>query len=120
MLQETRTISFFEWSWTATDVPHIPQIGHQFSVCKSITNGILGKNAPFGVQHPSALFQRSRSKGDVSGHNDIVIFDLLYNPIICGVILITHNNLFQKFFLRNPHPGVGNHVDFKPVTFGNS
>jgi len=103
-LKETRAVSFFEGGWTARQISHIAEISHQVAIRKGIPNGFFGENASPGVYHPGVLFQAPRSKRNIRRYHDIVISDLLHNPVICCVKSSIDKNELKQLFLRNSHP----------------
>jgi len=116
-MQESRSIPFLKGSRAACHHTDFPQMRLDFPVCESAADGILGEDAPLGIERPSAFFQTAGGERDVRGDDDIVFLDVIDNPVISSVEPIIHDNKLDPVLPRNIHPRVAHQGHLEPMAF---
>lgn len=91
-LEEAGAISLLEGSGTACNRPNLTQVGQKLPAGKGFADGVLCERAALGPKHPSSLLQAARGERDVPGDHDVVLTDMLDDPVICRVKLTAYEN----------------------------
>ena len=96
--------------------PEVAEVGQKLPAREGFTNVILGENAPRRSENLGALFQTPRGQGNIPGDHNIILADMLDNPVICRVKLPVHNNHFEPVLVRGPHPPIRHQGDLESIT----
>ena len=115
-VEESGAVPLVERSRAARYRPHVAELGHQLPTCQGIADGVLAKRLSARVQHPAALFHATGRQRNVRRHHNVVLGDMLRNPVIGRIEPAVHKDQFQPRLLRHAHQRVRHHRNLQAVT----
>ena len=117
LLEEEGAVPFAEGRGATRDGAHIAEVGEDVADCERVADAAFGEELASGVEDEGALLDASGGKGDIGGDDDIVLSDVLGDPVVGGVEVSTDDDLFHAVVVWDSEEGVGDEDDAQGMAF---
>ena len=98
----------------------VAELGANLPRGQGVADGLLGEDATFRSEDVGAFLEASRGKGDVGRDHNVVLVDVIDDPVVGRVKVVAHEDQFDPVGLGNGHRRVGHERHAQGVALGHA
>src|SRR5437867_3761751 len=108
-MEESRAIACAERERTTRDAPESAKMGQQLPVRDGRADVVLAERPAPLIEDEGAPSQATGGERDVGRDHDVIPRDMLDDPVVDGVELLSYHDQGEPILLRDPYARIRHH-----------